>query len=119
MGHINNAVYLTYMESARMAWWMQVTGRPGLRDIAMILARTEVDYRSPATYGDRLAVGGRCASIKRSSFVLESRVAEPEGARLGVEAPRVLVRYGQSRPRAPPSPEGLPARLPAHDPRRR
>ena len=31
MGHINNAVYLTYMESARIAWWMQVTGRRTLR----------------------------------------------------------------------------------------
>src|SRR5260221_7112158 len=28
VGHVNNAVYLTYIESARVAWWIQTTGRP-------------------------------------------------------------------------------------------
>ena len=116
MGHINNAVYLTYMESARMAWWMHVTGRHSLRDIAMILARTEVDYRSPATYGDRLAVGVRCASVKRSSFVLEFRVVERESARLVAEARKVLVHYDYSSLRSTPIPDDLRARIRAQDP---
>ena len=25
LGHVNNAVYLTYLESARIAYWMHVT----------------------------------------------------------------------------------------------
>ena len=40
--------------------------------MTMILARTEIDYRHPATYGDRLEVGVRSASMRRSSFVLGS-----------------------------------------------
>ena len=76
IGHVNNVVYLTYMESARIAWWVRVTGRPDFRDMTMILARTEIDYRHPATYGDRLEVGVRCASMSRSSFVLEFRIQE-------------------------------------------
>jgi acyl-CoA thioesterase FadM len=31
-GHVNNVVYLTYMESARIAWWVRVTGRLDFRD---------------------------------------------------------------------------------------
>jgi len=116
MGHINNAVYLTYMESARMAWWMHVTGRHGLRDIAMILARTEVDYRSPATYGDRLEVGVRCASMRRSSFVLEFRVEERGSGRLVAEARKVLVHYDYKALRSTPIPDDLRARIRAQDP---
>ncbi|HWX25489.1 MAG TPA: acyl-CoA thioesterase, partial [Vicinamibacteria bacterium] len=26
LGHVNNAVYLTYLESARIAYWMALTG---------------------------------------------------------------------------------------------
>ena len=29
MGHVNNAVYLTYCESARISYWTDVTGEPG------------------------------------------------------------------------------------------
>ena len=28
MGHVNNAKYLTYCESARIAYWTDVTGEP-------------------------------------------------------------------------------------------
>ena len=116
MGHINNAVYLTYMESARIAWWMQVTGRRTLRDVAMILARTEVDYRSPATYGDHLAVGVRCASMRRSSFVLEFRVEERETGRLVAEARKVLVHYDFAAGRSAPLPDALRALILEQDP---
>ena len=116
LGHINNAVYLTYMESARMAWWMRVTGRPDLRDISMILARTEVDYRSPATFGDRLEVGVRCPSMRRSSFVLEFRVEERGSGRLVAEARKVLVHYDYSTLRSTPIPDDLRARIRAQDP---
>ena len=74
LGHVNNAVYLTYLESARMAWWMHVMSRADLAGLDMILARAEIDYRSPVVFGERLLVGVRCASLKRSSFVLEQRV---------------------------------------------
>ena len=67
-GHVNNAVYLTYFESARMAWWMHLTHRTDLRRMDMILARAEVDFRSPAAYAEVLDVGVRCASIGRSSI---------------------------------------------------
>ena len=67
LGHVNNAVYLTYFESARMAWWMHLTHRTDLRRMDMILARAEVDFRSPAAYAEVLDVGVRCASIGRSS----------------------------------------------------
>jgi acyl-CoA thioester hydrolase len=116
MGHVNNVVYLTYMEDARIAWWLHVTGRTGIDAVDMILARTEVDYRSPASFGESLEVGVRCASMRRSSFVLEFAVEERKTRRLVAEARKVLVHYdyGAGRP-VPLAPE-LRARIKAQDP---
>ncbi len=116
LGHVNNVVYLTYMESARIAWWVRVTGRPHFRDMTMILARTEIDYRAPATYGDRLEVGVRCASMRRSSFVLEFRIEEQGSGRLVAEARKVLVHYDYEAARPTPIPPDLRERIKAADP---
>ncbi len=116
LGHVNNVVYLTYMESARIEWWMQVTGRTDFRNIGMILARTEIDYRAPASYGDRLEVGVRCASMRRSSFVLEFRVAEPSGGRVFADARKVLVHYDYAAGRSLPLPEELREKMKGQDP---
>ncbi len=116
LGHVNNAVYLTYLESARIAWWLHVTGRSDLRGIDMILARVEIDYRSPVAFGESLDVGVRCASLGRSSFVVQSSIAERASGRLVAEARKVLVHYDYSAGRSSPIPTELRERLLAQDP---
>src|SRR5204862_743006 len=68
MGHVNNAVYLTYLESARFAWWRSAFGPLGLKEHGFILARIEIDYRKPAVPGDRLLIRLRVDGVGRSSF---------------------------------------------------
>ena len=116
VGHVNNVVYLTYMETARILWWIEVTGHRDFRNFGMILARTEIDYRAPASWGDRMEVGVRCASMRRSSFVLEFRVAEPAGGRVFADARKVLVHYDYDAGRSVPLPSGLREKLKAQDP---
>ncbi len=116
VGHVNNVVYLTYMETARILWWIEVTGHRDFRNFGMILARTEIDYRVPASWGDRMEVGVRCASMRRSSFVLEFRVAEPDGGRVFADARKVLVHYDYDAGRSVPLPPGLREKLKAQDP---
>lgn len=116
LGHVNNAVYLTYFEAARMAWWMHVTGRPDLGGIGVILARAEVDYRAPVVYGDELEVGVRCVSIKRSSFVVVQSMVERRSGRLVAQARKVLVRYDYATGRPVPLDEPQRQMLMAQDP---
>jgi acyl-CoA thioester hydrolase len=116
VGHVNNVVYLTYMETARIQWWIDVTGHRDFRNFGMILARTEIDYKAPASWGDRLEVGVRCASMRRSSFVLEFRVAEPDGGRVFAEARKVLVHYDYDASRSMPLPAAIREKLKAQDP---
>lgn len=116
LGHVNNAVYLTYFEAARMEYWMHVNGRTDLSAMNMILARAEVDYRAPVGYGDELEVGVRCASIKRSSFVLEQAIVERRSGRLVAQARKVLVHYDYAAGRSLPLDEEQRQRLMAQDP---
>ena len=116
VGHVNNAVYLTYLEQARLAYWMKLTGKSALRDIDIILARVEIDYRSPIAFGENVEVAIRCVSMKRTSCVLELRLTERVSGRLVAEARNVLVYFDYKAQRPQPIPEEIRALIRAQDP---
>lgn len=68
MGHLNNAVYLSYFEFARQKYWGRITGSRLTGDIGFIMASASIDYRKPAFMGDTLEVEIHCPRIGRSSF---------------------------------------------------
>lgn len=86
-GHVNNAVYLTYLENARFALW-RAQGITGV-----ILARAEVDYRAQATYGDELEVRTRLEGFGRTSFRYEYEIIDVTSGRLVLSAKTVQVRF--------------------------
>lgn len=111
MGHVNNAVYLTYLEQARFAFWRKLTGSTAGPEAGIIIARAEIDYRSAAYAGDlievRLAVGG----TGRSSFTLTYEIVDESSGRRLVEARTVMVTYDYSARRPVPIPEKMRALL--------
>ena len=111
MGHVNNAVYLTYLESARFAWWRSVFGPNGLEEHGVILAHTEIDYRKPALPGDRLLVRLRVEKIGRSSFGVGYEIVNAKTRELVAEARSVQVAYDYSQGRSVPLSDTLRARL--------
>jgi acyl-CoA thioester hydrolase len=113
MGHVNNAVFLTYMESARLAYFRSL-GLDGNPLEAMILARAEVDFRSPIELGEQVEVGVRTSRIGTKSFGLEQEVRAD--GRLAAEGRFVLVAYDYTTNRSQKLPwewrellEGVPA----------
>ena len=111
MGHVNNAVYLTYLESARFAWWRHAFGPQGLQEHGVILARTEIDYRKPALPGDRLLVRLRVERVGRSSFGVAYEIVNAKTRELVAEAKSVQVAYDYAQGRSVPLSETLRARL--------
>jgi acyl-CoA thioester hydrolase len=91
LGHVNNAVFLTYLESARIAYWLELSGRSGLDGLDMILARVEIDYRAQAGYREQLDVGVRVAAVGRSSVTMELKVVARAPERLIAESRNVMV----------------------------
>lgn len=81
-GHVNNAVYLTYLEQARFAYWHHVL--PDLPFPGMILARIEIDYRAQAFPGDRLTVRAGVTELGNSSFWTDYEIERADGTLVAV-----------------------------------
>jgi acyl-CoA thioester hydrolase len=103
IGHVNNAVYSTYLEEARIG----VLG--GLADF--ILARVEIDFRSELRDGEDVEVRTRCARVGTKSFRLEHEIWTSE--RLVAEAASVLVGYDYELGESVPLTDDLRRRLTA------
>jgi acyl-CoA thioester hydrolase len=111
-GHVNNAVYLTYLEQARFAYWQRLSGQSAsVRNI--ILARVECDYRKAAVAGDRLIVRLRVSAIGNSSFTLEYEIVNARTRDVVAQARTVQVTYDYTAGRSVPIPDDMRARLEA------
>jgi acyl-CoA thioester hydrolase len=110
MGHVNNAVYLTYLEQARFAYWRELTrghhNKPG-----MILARVECDYRKPAVVGQLLDVRMRTTRLGRTSFDCEYEILDSRDRHLIAQARSVHVVYDYSAGKGVPIPDEVRERI--------
>ena len=97
MGHVNNAVYLTWIENARIEFLRSLAAfdRPDTGGMTMILARVEVDFRAPLGFGDEVEVGVRVSRFGNKSFDLEYELRS--AGRVVAEAKTVLVAYDYAR----------------------
>jgi acyl-CoA thioester hydrolase len=110
LGHVNNAVYLTYFELARLAYVRALLGEAAPVDprtllpveFQFILAEVTCHYRSPATLGDQLAVTVWVSQVGRKSFEFEYRISDEVAGRLVAEGCSTQVWFdyaaGESRP---------------------
>ena len=90
-GHVNNAVYMTYLEEARNALLRHLGLADTVAEITMILARAEIDFRAQLEVGDEVEIGVRPARLGTKSFDLEYELRA--GERVVAEARTVLVSY--------------------------
>ena len=91
MGHVNNAAFSTYVEQARLAWFGQYDEDEPMPLQDVILARTEIDFRSQVGYGETVTIGVRPSQVGTKSFEFEFELRV--GDRLVAEAKSVLVGY--------------------------
>jgi len=100
MGHLNNVVYLRYLEWARQKYWLTMRGSSDFRDIDFVVARTEIDYRSSVSMGEVLEIEIRVSRMGNSSFdfsytvrATTEGVTGGAGARTVAEAKTTQVSY--------------------------
>jgi acyl-CoA thioester hydrolase len=101
LGHVNHAVFVTYLEHARTLWWRQyLDGRP-FADEGFLIARVELDYRKPVTLGDPVRVDVRCTHVGHTSFSLGYRVvrASDEVVLAEGQTVQVMMDFATNRPR--------------------
>ena len=111
MGHVNNAVYFTYLEAARNAYWFRVVGGSSERDLGFILARAECDYRAPVKFGESIEARVRVSQMGKSSFTMDYELVEPASGRVVGAAKPVQVSYDYEQGRARPIPDATRAAI--------
>lgn len=115
MGHLNNAVYVTYFEVARTAYWRALTGDRDYQKVPFILAHTTIDFRSPAFVHETLLVGIRVSRLGTKSFECSYRVEDEATRRLVCEGRSVQVIFDYEKDASYPMPEDLKAKVRAFE----
>ncbi|MEI6244329.1 MAG: thioesterase family protein [Acidobacteriota bacterium] len=118
LGHVNNAVYLTYLEQARFNLWRAQLGfqarsaeEAGPRGLGFILARVEFDFRAQAKYGDDLDVKISLDSFGRTSFTYGYEIVNAATGQLVSTAKTILVRFDYDAQKPTPLDDAFKAEL--------
>lgn len=99
MGHVNNAVYATYLEQARERFFLDVLGE-SLVDADTVLANLTIDYAKPIQADQRVTVALTVPELGESSLPMEY-VVRADGQRAATaRTVQVIVdrESGRSRP---------------------
>ena len=101
MGHVNNAVVVSFMEQARYQWWRTFLGGRSFQEEGFLIARAEVDYRRPILLGDDVRVELHCSRVGNSSFDLTYRLTRGLGGDLFAEGKtvQVMLDFTTNRPK--------------------
>ncbi|HEY8597215.1 MAG TPA: acyl-CoA thioesterase [Thermomicrobiales bacterium] len=111
MNHVNNAVYMTYFEIARLAFWAEIADVHDAQARGLILAEQTCTYRSPARHNEVLDVWLKPVAMRRSSFVYHYRITERQSGRLIATGRSVQVAYDYEAEQSIPLQQGYRAAL--------
>ncbi len=93
-GHVNHAIFLTYLEEVRDEWLVSAVGGD---TIDYVVARVEIDYRRELTLrDDRVTARIRLDSLGTSSIRTLEELVVP-GGETAAEAKAVLVACDDER----------------------
>lgn len=112
MGHVNNAVYFTYMESARTAFFRRFLEIEKPLDLPVILGEIRCRYLSPAHFGETLRVGLGISRWGHKSFDFVYRIEGRDG-RVVATGHSVMVMYDYAQANTIPIPPEFKAQIEA------
>ncbi|MEO6457047.1 MAG: thioesterase family protein [Chloroflexia bacterium] len=102
--HVNNAAYLTYVESARVAYYTNLTGLADPRDFGMTVASAKVDFIRPVFFGQTIDVHTRIGRVGNKSWTLEHELRDSSTGEVVAVASTVNVFYDHNTGRSEPIP---------------
>jgi len=109
LGHVNNAVYFRYFESARIAYLTKINfiDPAANNGLASILASTQCDFRKALVYPDTVAIGARVAEIGADRFAMEYRLVSNRLQKIAAEGKGIIVSYHYHEKRKADLPETI------------
>jgi len=102
LGHLNNSVYLQFMDLAKVNYFEAIMGKPlDLKGIATVIVNINVNFYSPSYFGEKLAVVTACIKISKRSFTLEQRVLNPDSGDVKCVATTVMASFDPATATSP------------------
>src|SRR5437764_9360378 len=66
--HVNNAVYLRWVQDVATAHWQAVASAEAQNNIGWVVLRHEIDYKNPAVLGDKILLRTWVGKATRLTF---------------------------------------------------
>jgi acyl-CoA thioester hydrolase len=108
-GHVNNAVFSTFLETGRVELLYDRTRKLVEPGTAFVIARLEMDFRAELLWPGEVEIGTRIASIGRSSVRLEQAIFQ--GGRCVASGITVMVQMDEETRKARPFSETIREQL--------
>ena len=112
-GHVNNATYFTYCESARIAYFEEIgiSSDRGATDQAPAVVTATCNFLRQLHYPATLDIGVRTRKIGRTSFTLEYGIFLHDTEDLAADGSSVVVWVDYSEGKSAPLPDRLRERI--------
>jgi len=107
-GHVNNALYGTYIEEARIDYLTTVVGGETAditgagEETGIVVANLELDFERPIQLGDEVTVGVRVPRLGESSFPFEYEIRTTDDVAATGETTMVAYDRESASPRPIP-----------------
>ncbi len=113
--HVNNAAYLTYIESARVAYYTHISGIPDPRDFDMTLAHVDIDFLVPIFFPATIHIYTRTTRIGTKSWTLEHQLRDAQSNQIVATASTVIVHYDHETLQSKPLPQHIIELIERHE----
>ena len=95
-GHVNNAVFFTYLEVARTKVFKQHFHELMQQGILYLVVKAECEYKMPIKFTDKVIISMRITDIGHSSFTIEYKIHNGN-EKLFATAKTVMVTYDSKK----------------------
>lgn len=93
--HVNNARFLSFLESGRLAYLRELglwEGKSFL-DLGLIVADVHIAFRAPIDIDQQVRVGVRCVKIGHKSMEFDSQIEDADNGQVLATSTTIMVAY--------------------------
>jgi acyl-CoA thioester hydrolase len=105
--HVNNAVYATYLEEARLRWFERISGNWFDESVSPMVVAQTINYRAPISWPAQIEVILRTGRIGNTSLTLTVEALDTRSAVRYADGNTVMVWIDRRSGRPVPLPQAI------------
>jgi thioesterase-3 len=100
LGHVNNVIYIRYLESARIDWYKKVVNMSfaemNEKGLGTVLVHLDVTYKKEALLNEKLTIVTKPKKMGTKSFTYEQEIYNEKDENI-LEAEATLVMFDRNK----------------------